>query len=97
MKHEDETPAVAPPFERGVGRLRPKRVFVDAPQEFRCHWEVTLADGSAAQCGRWIAQGHGHGPLCLQHAKLRARWHCDYCGGNDLHPPGHCMDCSRPA
>ena len=25
MKPEDETPAVAPPFERGVGRLEPAR------------------------------------------------------------------------
>jgi len=25
MKPEDETPAVAPPFERGVGRLAPER------------------------------------------------------------------------
>lgn len=28
MKPEDETPAVAPPFERGVGRLGPERATV---------------------------------------------------------------------
>lgn len=69
-----------------------KRRFFDAPAEQRCRWDVTLRDGSTAQCGR----AHVDGVLCTQHAKMRAAWHCDYCGGNDAHPPEHCTDCARP-
>ena len=52
MKHEDETPAVAPPFERGVGRLEPERDQDGAP---------TLACRSGPEhgqrcreCGNWV-------------------------------------------
>ena len=33
MKPEDETQAVAPPFEQGVGRLDPKRANEPAPTQ----------------------------------------------------------------
>ena len=35
MKHEETTSAVAPPFERGVGRLVPERDDLGAPL---CIW-----------------------------------------------------------
>lgn len=66
-----------------------KRRFIDAPSDERCAWEVTLADGSKAQCGR----RHTDGQLCTQHARMKAAWSCEFCGGNDELPPDHCMDC----
>jgi hypothetical protein len=60
--------------------------------ELRCQWDITLRDGSKAQCGRRKALGQ----LCTQHDKMHAQWACEYCGGNDELPPDHCMDCSRP-
>ena len=69
-----------------------KRRFVDATADQRCIWTVTLRDGSSAQCGRRKVEGD----LCTQHARMAARWSCDYCGGNDELPPDHTADCSRP-
>lgn len=69
-----------------------KRRFIDAPSELRCEWEITLRDGSKAQCGRRKAVRN----LCTQHANMQAQWSCAYCGGNDQLPPDHCMDCERP-
>jgi hypothetical protein len=69
-----------------------RRRFIDATAEERCEWTVTLRDGSKAQCGR----KHVNGQLCTQHAKMAARWICEYCGGNDELPPDHTMDCTRP-
>ncbi len=69
-----------------------KRRFVDAPQDMRCQWEITLRDGSKAQCGR----ARKVDQLCTQHAKMLAEMSCEYCGLNDELPPDHCTDCSRP-
>ena len=69
-----------------------KRRFIDAPTEQRCEAELTLKDGSLAQCGRYKKVGN----LCTQHAKMTAAFRCEYCGGNDELPPDHCMDCTRP-
>lgn len=68
------------------------RRFIDATADERCEWTIKLRDGSEAQCGR----KHTDGQLCTQHAKMRARWSCEYCGGNDENPPDHCMDCALP-
>ncbi len=69
-----------------------KRRFTDAFYELRCKWDITLPDGSKAQCGR--AQKIGQ--LCTQHAKMHATMTCEYCGMNDDLPPDHCTDCTRP-
>lgn len=66
--------------------------FVDAFTDQRCQWDVTLRDGSKAQCGRAKKVGQ----LCTQHAKMHAAMTCEYCGLNDELPPDHCMDCERP-
>lgn len=71
-------------------KLRANRM--DPILENRCAWAIKLRDGSEAQCGRHKAEGE----LCRQHAKMAARWSCNYCGGNDELPPNHCADCSRP-
>ena len=42
-----------------------KRQFIDAPNAERCKADVTLSDGSKAQCGRRRKVGD----LCLQHHK----------------------------
>lgn len=44
------------------------RKFIDAPLENRCQWDITLKDGSKAQCGR----RHVDGRFCRQHAKMAA-------------------------
>lgn len=75
-----------------VRKFNAKRRFVDAPTDLRCQWDITLPDGSKAQCGR----RHTNGNLCTQHAKMHARPFCEYCGGNDELPPDHCADCTRP-
>lgn len=69
-----------------------KRRFIDAPHQIRCMWNVTLRDGSLAQCGRAKTSEH----FCTQHAKMAASFSCAYCGGNDEAQPGHCEDCTRP-
>jgi len=68
------------------------RRFIDATQDERCQWEVTLTDGSKAQCGRRKV----HDQLCTQHHKMHANYSCEYCGLNDELPPAHCADCTRP-
>lgn len=67
------------------------RRFSDAHEDARCQWTITLKDGSKAQCGR----RHVDSTLCKQHAKMAARFSCEYCGGNDELPPDHCTDCER--
>lgn len=67
-----------------------KRRFVDAITN-RCGWNVTLRDGSKAQCGRAATIAD----LCTQHAKMAVAF-CEYCGGNDEMPPDHTADCERP-
>lgn len=42
------------------------RRFIDAPQGLRCKADITLRDGSQAQCGRY-AKVDG---LCRQHKRL---------------------------
>lgn len=69
-----------------------RRQFVDATGADRCHADVTLRDKSLAQCGRRAVVGE----LCTQHAKIAARFSCEFCGGNDDPVPGHCMDCAKP-
>lgn len=71
---------------------KPTSRFMDAPNDVRCRWDITLPDGSKAQCGRRQKSGQ----LCTQHAKMHAGWNCTYCGGNDELPPDHCTDCTRP-
>ena len=44
-----------------------KRIFKDAPYEARCEANITLRDGSQAQCGRYRKVGC----LCKQHAKIK--------------------------
>lgn len=68
------------------------RRFIDATTDQRCEWTVTLRDGSKAQCGRRRKVRN----MCTQHAKIEQRFSCEYCGGNDELPPGHCVDCARP-
>ena len=83
---QQQTQRIAPYRRRGSR-------FVDAPTELRCEWDVTLRDGSKAQCGR----RKRFGLLCAQHKKMHANWPvCEFCGNNDELPPGHCMDCTRP-
>ncbi|KAF1692693.1 hypothetical protein CSC64_06815 [Pseudoxanthomonas koreensis] len=69
------------------------RRFIDAPTDMRCRWDVTLRDGSRAQCGRL----RKHGDLCTQHQKMADTAHFPCCGGNDELPPDHTMDCQRAA
>lgn len=65
--------------------------FVDAPLAERCRWNITLRDGSLAQCGRRRMAG---GWQCSQHQKIRERdFAC--CGGSDEWPPEHTQDCER--
>lgn len=45
--------------------LKAKRIFIDAPLSERCEANITLRDGSQAQCGRYKKVGC----LCKQHAK----------------------------
>lgn len=66
--------------------------FIDAPADERCEWTIKLRDGSGAQCGRRRVVGS----LCTQHAKIAARWSCEYCGGNNELPPDRRADCGRP-
>lgn len=63
--------------------------FVDAPQDMRCQWDVTLRDGSKAQCGRRRKIGQ----LCTQHHKMHEAASFPCCGGTDELPPEHTMDC----
>lgn len=76
-----------------------RRLFHAPPSDDRCVWTVALRGANAgandvAQCMRAKKDGN----LCTQHAKISAKWHCEYCGtGNDQAPPDHTMDCSRPA
>lgn len=70
-----------------------RRNYFAPPDEDRCVWDITLrSDKSGARCMRRKTEGD----LCTQHAKMRDAFGCDYCGGNDEHPPGHCADCTRP-
>jgi len=69
-----------------------KRPFTAALSVDRCSYTITLRDGSAAQCMRKKTKGD----LCTQHSRIVNGWSCEYCGGNDETPPGHCMDCERP-
>lgn len=59
-----------------AARVKAKRRFIDTPSGMRCQWEVTLKDGSKAQCGR----ARKVGQLCTQHLKMHAKLSCDYCG-----------------
>lgn len=43
-----------------------KRRFIDAPQDERCKYDITLRDGSGAQCGRRKVDGD----YCRQHAAI---------------------------
>jgi hypothetical protein len=70
-----------------------QRRFIDAPNELRCEWNITLRDGSKAQCGRYCRLGEYH--LCAQHKKMHDAMRFPCCGGNDELPPGHCMDCEE--
>jgi DnaJ-class molecular chaperone len=70
-----------------------RRAFTAPVDDDRCRWDISLrGDKSAARCMR----RHTDGSLCTQHARIAARWSCEYCGGNDELPPDHCMDCTRP-
>lgn len=46
--------------------MKKKRTFVDAPYGKRCMADITLKDGSMAQCGRYRKIGI----LCRQHHKI---------------------------
>ena len=46
-------------------RKRSRR-FIDAPQGARCAYDITLKDGSGAQCGRARTEGD----YCTQHARI---------------------------
>jgi len=72
------------------------RRFIDALGEDRCMWTITLRDGSDARCGRRKQNAIGNGDCCTQHAKMAAKFKCEYCGGNDNFPVEHCTDCERP-
>jgi hypothetical protein len=43
------------------------RRFTDAPNDKRCMFDITLRDGSKAQCGRYRKLGC----YCRQHAKIQ--------------------------
>lgn len=66
-----------------------------APQDaLRCTAErKPLRDGSAAWCMNKRAPGRD---VCAVHARMIDDFRCDYCGGNDEKPTGHCADCTRP-
>ncbi len=68
------------------------RRFSAARYPERCRADITLRDGSGAQCMRKCTVGE----LCTQHAKMADAFHCEYCGGNDEAIPDHCEDCARP-
>lgn len=69
-----------------------RRNFTAPPSDARCRWTIRLRDKSEAQCMRAATDGQ----LCTQHSRMRDRWHCEYCGGNDESPKDHTMDCTRP-
>lgn len=65
MKPEDETPAVAPPFERGVGRPVPER---DTDGQRGAHGCACL-DHDSVQCAaiRYGMDHYGEACGCLCH------------------------------
>ena len=48
--------------------MQRKRRFIDAPISARCLYDITLKDGSGAQCGRYRKIGD----YCRQHAAKMA-------------------------
>jgi hypothetical protein len=46
------------------------RTFIDAKQDERCKWDITLRDGSKAQCGRRAV--FRPACLCTQHWNRRS-------------------------
>jgi len=45
-----------------------KRKWTDAPNDQRCRYDITLRDGSKAQCGRRRVNGD----YCKQHQNMEA-------------------------
>lgn len=68
------------------------RRFIDAQQEVRCKADVTLRDGSLAQCGRRRVVGD----LCTQHAKIAGRKSCKFSGGNVFEAKAALARAERP-
>lgn len=63
------------------------RRFIDAPNDMRCMQDITMKDGSGAQCGRYRKLGQ----FCTQHATMRAKENheCVYDNGD-----GVCHECA---